>query len=82
MGWEIVIKSGVLSASLEDYLEAIFQIVAEKPAARVKDIAKKLNVAGPSVTGALQALTERKLINYAPYELITLTPKANRWPRR
>ena len=75
MGWEIVIKSGVLSASLEDYLEAIFQIVAEKPAARVKDIAKKLNVAGPSVTGALQALTERKLINYAPYELITLTPK-------
>ena len=33
-----------VSESLEDYLEAIFHIVAEKQAARAKDIAKRLKV--------------------------------------
>ncbi|MFP4215779.1 MAG: DtxR family transcriptional regulator [Phycisphaerae bacterium] len=64
-----------LSASLEDYLEAIFRIVQEKSAARAKDIGKRLNVSRSSVTGALHALAERELINYAPYDVITLTDK-------
>jgi DtxR family Mn-dependent transcriptional regulator len=64
-----------LSASLEDYLEAIFWIVREKQAARARDIAKRLDVGRSSVTGALHALAERTLINYAPYDLITLTEK-------
>jgi len=62
-----------LSASLEDYLEAIFHIINTKGAARGKDIAKHLNVKGPSVTGALRLLAEKGLVNYAPYDLITLT---------
>ncbi len=65
----------VLSASLEDYLEAIFLIVADKQAAKVGDISKKLKVAKPSVTGALQSLRERGLINYRPYDVVTLTPE-------
>lgn len=64
-----------LSASLEDYLEAIFRIVQEKQAARAKDISKRLKVGRSSVTGALHALAERELINYAPYDVITLTDK-------
>lgn len=64
-----------LSASLEDYLEAIFHIVEEKQAARAKDISRQLAVNGSSVTGALRALADRELINYAPYDIITLTPK-------
>ncbi len=64
-----------LSASLEDYLEAIFRIVQEKQAARAKDIGKRLQVGRSSVTGALRALSERELINYAPYDLVTLTDK-------
>lgn len=64
-----------LSASLEDYLEAIFHIVAQKKTARVKDISKRLAVNYSSVTGALHSLAERDLVNYAPYELVTLTPK-------
>lgn len=63
-----------LTASLEDYLEAIFHIIAEKQAARPKDIAKRLKVGNSSVTGALRSLAERELINYAPYDLVTLTP--------
>ncbi len=62
-----------LSSSLEDYLEAVFEIVREKRAARAKDIAERMDVGRSSVTGALKALAERNLVNYAPYDLITLT---------
>jgi len=62
-----------LSASLEDYLEAIFVIVKERQAVRAKDIAAHLGVKAPSVTGALRMLSEKNLINYAPYDIITLT---------
>jgi DtxR family Mn-dependent transcriptional regulator len=62
-----------LSASLEDYLEAIFHISSHKQAAKAKDIAERLHVRASSVTGALRQLAERGLVNYAPYDLITLT---------
>ena len=62
-----------LSASLEDYLEAIFHIVRKKKAARAKDISDRLGVSRSSVTGALHSLSQKDLINYAPYDIITLT---------
>lgn len=62
-----------LSASLEDYIEAIYHIIEEKLVARSKEIAARLNVSRASVTEALRALSKRGLINYAPYEAITLT---------
>jgi DtxR family transcriptional regulator, Mn-dependent transcriptional regulator len=62
-----------LSASLEDYIEAIYHIITEKQVARGKDISARLAVSGASVTEALRALSRRGLINYAPYEVITLT---------
>jgi len=65
----------ILSASLEDYLEAIFHIIAEKQVARPKDIARQLKVSYASVTGALRALSDKELINYSPYDVITLTQK-------
>jgi len=63
----------VVSASLEDYLEAIFHIEASNGAARAKDIAVAMNVKNASVTQALRSLAEKNLVNYAPYEVITLT---------
>ena len=71
-----------LSASLEDYLEAIFWIASEKGAARAKDIADRLGVKGGSVTGALQTLSKSDYINYAPYEVITLTDKGQQEAQR
>ena len=62
-----------LTASQEDYLEAIYHISAEKMAARAKDIASYLDVRASSVTGALRLLGKIGLVNYAPYDLITLT---------
>ena len=67
------VKATELTASLEDYLEAIFQIVEDKQAVRAKDIGERLEVGRSSVTGALHALADRELINYAPYDVITLT---------
>ena len=62
-----------LSASQEDYLETIYNLIQKKGAARPKDIAAKLDVRAASVTGALRILTDIGLINYAPYEAATLT---------
>ena len=67
-----------LTASLEDYLEAIFHVAAEKGAARAKDISKRMKVNSSSVTGALRALADRGLVNYAPYDIVTLTSKGTR----
>jgi len=68
-------KTKLLSSSMEDYLEAIFHIEAQKQAAKASDIAKRLGVNNSSVTGALRVLSEKGYINYAPYDLITLTSK-------
>jgi DtxR family Mn-dependent transcriptional regulator len=63
-----------LTASLEDYLSTIFHVIAEKQAVRPKDIAKRLKVSNASVTGALRSLADKALINYVPYDVISLTP--------
>ncbi len=62
-----------LSASLEDYIETIYHIVKEKQVARAKNIADEMGVSRASVTEALRTLSSKGLINYAPYEVITMT---------
>lgn len=71
-------KAEELSASLEDYLEVIYHIVKEKQASKAKDIAEKLKVNNSSVTGALRSLSKKGYINYAPYDIITLTSKGKK----
>lgn len=62
-----------LSQSQEDYLETIYTELQKKGVAKVTDIANILNVKKASVTGALNTLCEKGLVNYAPYSSITLT---------
>lgn len=66
-------KGRLLSESLEDYLETILELESDQKVARAKDIADRMGVQRGSVTGALRALGEKKLINYEPYSFITLT---------
>ena len=82
IGVFIMVRVENLSASLEDYLEAIFWIVQSKGAARAKDIAKRLRVKASSVTGALHALGEKQYVNYAPYDVITLTSEGLKVAKR
>ena len=66
-------KKERLTASQEDYLVAVYHICRENQVARAKNIAKRLDVRASSVTNALRVLSSLGLINYAPYDLITLT---------
>ena len=71
-------KNLLLSESLEDYLEAIFCIIDERKVARPKDIVKRMGVSGASVTGALRILSDKKLIYYAPHDLVSFTEEGAR----
>ncbi|MBE9566013.1 MAG: metal-dependent transcriptional regulator [Proteobacteria bacterium] len=64
-----------LTATMEDYLEAICGLQESKGIARVKDIAKRLRVRTPTVSGALQALVSRGLVTHEPYKPVVLTRK-------
>ena len=66
-------KDNDLSASLEDYLEAILNLAGQSNVARSRDIAAMLGVSKASVTGALRLLREKGLVNYKPYNYVTLT---------
>jgi DtxR family Mn-dependent transcriptional regulator len=63
-----------LSASLEDYLEAIYHLIEGGRVARVKDIAERMSVQMPSVTGAVRSLAAKELVDHDPYSYVTLTP--------
>ena len=71
-------RSEPLSSNMEDYLEAIFHISEQKQAARAKDIADWMQVNKSSVTGALRSLSDKGLVNYAPYDIITLTGRGKK----
>jgi DtxR family Mn-dependent transcriptional regulator len=66
-------KENDLSASLEDYLEAILHLTDKSKVGRSRDIAAELGVSRASVTGALRLLKEKGLVNYKPYAYVTLT---------
>ena len=70
-----------LSASQEDYLETIYDVVSEKGAARATDIARRRKVAASSVTVALRTLVKLGLVNHEPYDIITLTPEGEELAR-
>jgi DtxR family transcriptional regulator, Mn-dependent transcriptional regulator len=73
-----VIGEETLSASLEDYLEAILSLERVSRVARVSDIAGRLGVSRPSVTGALKSLGARNLVAHARYGHVTLTDEGAR----
>jgi DtxR family transcriptional regulator, Mn-dependent transcriptional regulator len=70
-----------LSPTLEDYLEAIFQITTMNKVARSMEIADRLKVKRSSVTIALRSLAEKGYINYEVRSYVTLTDEGNRVAR-
>lgn len=77
-----VMADNQLSASMEDYLEAILLLVRQKRVARVRDIANRIGVAMPSVTAALKSLSKSGLVNYDPYQAVTLTRPGHEYAER
>lgn len=64
-----------ISASLEDYIMTIYEIIREKNGVKAIDISRRLNVGRSSVTDALKSLASKNLVNYNPYDVISLTPE-------
>lgn len=62
-----------LTASLEDYLEIIYNHRGLDKNIRAVDISKKLNISRASVTEALKKLSQKGYINYGRYDTISLT---------
>jgi len=67
-----------LNEKLKDHLLTIYQICSENRVARAKEISARLQVRPYAVTAALRALGGLALINYAPYDVITLTESGHR----
>lgn len=64
-----------LTASLENYLEAILAIQEQHKEIKASEVAKKLNVSKASVTEALRILGSKGFLDYSPYAKISLTVK-------
>lgn len=71
-----------LSESLEDYLEAIYHLVEKHRVARANQVAKRVGVSKSSVTAALNVLAREGLVNYEPYQFITLTDEGEELARK
>jgi len=67
-----------LTSSMEDYLEAVLGLQCEGGAARVRDIAGRLDVSMSAVTAAMRTLADRGLVHYDPYRQVTLTEPGRR----
>jgi len=75
---KIMKKEKKITASLENYLCAIYAIEKQNKAARVKDISNYLSIGASSVSEAMKVLEKKEYINYEPYGLITITPKGEK----
>lgn len=62
-----------LTASVEDYLKAIYQLSEAGAMASTHDIAEALGLAAPSVSGMVKRLAEQGLVEHLPYRGVTLT---------
>lgn len=62
-----------LSRSAEDYLKAIYQLAEGASEAATSDIAERLDVAPPSVTGMIKRMAEAGLLEYQRYQGVQLT---------
>lgn len=72
-------RPNLLSASVEDYLEAIVNLSEDgAKTVRSTDIACLLAVSRASVTGALRLLRDKGLALYEPYGTVTLTELGQR----
>ncbi|NLC52548.1 MAG: metal-dependent transcriptional regulator [Firmicutes bacterium] len=63
-----------LTFSMENYLEAIYELSNGNSGVRVSDISERLGVTKPSVNNAISTLAEKGLVTTEKYKKIYLTP--------
>ena len=63
------------TTAAQDYLEAIYELIAEKGYAKAVDIAERLDLSGPSVTRMVQKLSRDGFLKSEKYRGIVMTDK-------
>ena len=63
----------MLSASVEDYIKAIFKAHTETGSVSTQDLAMRVHVSAPAVSKMLKRLVELRLIEHSPYQGVKLT---------
>lgn len=66
---------GGTTESMEDYLEAIADIVKQQGFVRVSDVAERLEIRRASVSLMIKRLSEQGFLNHVPYRGFTLTER-------
>src|SRR5207245_7420673 len=67
-----------LTRSVEDYLKVIYHLSSQGGFATTSDIASRLEVAPPSVSGMVKRLSDTGLIEHVPYRGVQLTAQGRR----
>ena len=67
-----------LTAPVEDYLKAVYEVERSGAAAATTTLAARLGVAPASVSGMVRRLAEQGLLEHEPYRGVTLTPAGRR----
>jgi DtxR family Mn-dependent transcriptional regulator len=69
------VRDNKISSKAEDYLRAIYEIIARKGFVRIKDLALELEVKPPTVVEMMKKLNAKKLVIYEKYSGVTLTDR-------
>ena len=64
-----------MSPSLEQYIEAIADLLTRDKVCSVSDIAAQVQVSRPAVSRAVRELSEQKLVTHKAYGYVDLTEK-------
>ena len=64
-----------MSASTEEYLEALYTLTQNGQVATTSEISKRLKVSPASVSEMLKKLADSGYVNHSPYQGVTLTRK-------
>jgi len=59
--------------AVEDYLKTIYLVETEQEAVTTVELAARMEISAPSVTGMLKKLAELKLVKHEPYHGVVLT---------
>jgi DtxR family transcriptional regulator, Mn-dependent transcriptional regulator len=70
--------SVVYTASVEDCLKAVYELERSGGTVSTTDLANRLGVAPPSVTGMMRRLSDSGLVEYEPYHGARLTDEGQR----
>lgn len=67
-----------ISATVEEYLEAIYRLEEKKGSAKTGDLAKELNVTLGTITNTIENMEKQNLVIHKPYKGVKLTKKGRK----